>query len=430
MAQLPADAPKTKAQLSALEYKVKNKDVNAKYTLACCYLSGVDGVVPVSLKKGQKLLKEAADAGHGDACRVLYKLDPLKYMPYQEKALETYKKVGTAEACYHIADLYSADREQCVRWLKTAQLHGYDQAKSDLEAFYRMSNASSYEQWYKNIEPYDIAARAQKKEEVRQMAFDTVDSDIPQASKKKKDLFVVIIGNEKYEEVDNVEFAENDAAVFERYCRMTLGAQPNNIRSYQNLTFARIGSAIRDLKDKVDVNKGNLDVIFFYAGHGIPSEDGKQTYLLPVDADGKDLAACYPLAKLYDELGSLGAKSVVAFIDACFSGSSRNDVALAHNRAPHIRYKTAVPQRRTVVFSAASSGETAWQYKEKQHGLFTYYLLKKLQESKGDCTLGELAAYIESNVGNTSLDVNRKRQTPTVSPSMDIESTWRAFKLK
>lgn len=432
LAQLPPDAPKTQAQLSALEHRAKNNDVNAKYTLAYCYLNGMPGIVVSKPAKGKKMLKEAADAGHADACRLMFKLEPLKNMTYQEKALEAYKKIGTAEAIYKIADLYSVDREKCTRWLKTALQHGHGKAKADLQLYYRSmsTNGLSFEQWCNSLVPYDVSIREDKRVEMPMAVIDNVDSDIPQASKKNKDLFVVIIGNEQYDEVDNVEFAENDATVFERYCRLTLGAQPNNIRSYHNLTYARIGSAIRDMKDKVDVNKGQLDVIFFYAGHGIPSEDGKRTFLLPVDADGKDLSACYPLEKLYDELGNLGAKSVVAFIDACFSGSNRNDVALAHNRAPHMRYKTAVPQRKTVVFSAASSGETAWQYKEKQHGLFTYYLLKKLQETKGDCTLGELASYIESNVGNTSLDVNHKRQTPTVSPSMDIESTWKTFKLK
>ena len=431
-AQLPSEAPRTKAQLDALKFSASSGDVHKQYVLACCYLNGIDGLMSPKLKNGQKLLKQAADAGDADACKLMYKIDPIKNLRYKELAVDKYKSIQTGEAYYNIADLYSDDRNVCLRWLKTAMDYGNEKASKDMDRFYRQENAgehTSFEQWCDNIEPFAVTKKAIA-QPVIIAEQETVDTDIPQANKKNKDLFVVIIGNEQYDEVDDVEFAENDATVFERYCRLTLGAQPNNIRSYHNLTYARIGSAIRDMKDKVDVNKGQLDVIFFYAGHGIPSEDGKRTFLLPVDADGKDLSACYPLEKLYDELGNLGARSVVAFIDACFSGSNRNDVALAHNRAPHMRYKTAVPQRKTVVFSAASSGETAWQYKEKQHGLFTYYLLKKLQETKGDCTLGELASYIESNVGNTSLDVNHKRQTPTVSPSMDIESTWKTFKLK
>ncbi|WP_321436645.1 hypothetical protein [uncultured Bacteroides sp.] len=40
-----------------------------------------------------------------------------------------------------------------------------------------------------------------------------------------------------------------------------------------------------------------------------------------------------------------------------------------------------------VVFSTAQGDETAYPYKEKGHGLFAYFLLKKTQETKGAVTL-------------------------------------------
>lgn len=83
-----------------------------------------------------------------------------------------------------------------------------------------------------------------------------------------------------------------------------------------------------------------------------------------------------------------------------------------------------------VVFSAASGDETAYPYKEKGHGLFTYFLLKKLQESKGNCTLGELGEYIQTNVRQQSVVVNRKSQTPTVVPSANIANDWKNLKLR
>ena len=83
-----------------------------------------------------------------------------------------------------------------------------------------------------------------------------------------------------------------------------------------------------------------------------------------------------------------------------------------------------------VVFSAASGDETAYPYIEKEHGLFTYYFLKKLQESKGNVTLGELSDYISDQVGKKSIIINRKSQTPTVLPSSAVSSGWRNWKLK
>lgn len=81
-------------------------------------------------------------------------------------------------------------------------------------------------------------------------------------------------------------------------------------------------------------------------------------------------------------------------------------------------------------FSAASGEETALPYVEKNHGMFTYYLLKKLQESKGGATLRELSDYVIKNVKHQSNFVNNKPQTPTVRVSGRMESMWNSKKLR
>ena len=83
-----------------------------------------------------------------------------------------------------------------------------------------------------------------------------------------------------------------------------------------------------------------------------------------------------------------------------------------------------------IVFSAASGEETAMTYKEKGHGLFTYFLLKKLQESKGDVNYNELANYIQTNVKKESFLTNEKLQTPAVLVSNDAIGSWQELTLK
>ena len=87
------------------------------------------------------------------------------------------------------------------------------------------------------------------------------------------------------------------------------------------------------------------------------------------------------------------------------------------------------PQGNMVVFSAASKDETALPYQDQSHGLFTYYLLKKLQETGGDVTLGELAEYLRDNVRRQSVVVNRKSQTPSVNPSYLLKDSWQTIKV-
>ena len=135
-------------------------------------------------------------------------------------------------------------------------------------------------------------------------------------------------------------------------------------------------------------------------------------------------------ALLYGELSSLGAKSVVVFLDACFSGSKRGEGMIASARGVVISARNSTPRGNMVVFSAAQENETAYPYKEQGHGMFTYYLLKKLKDSKGETTLGDLADYITQSVKERSIVKNSKSQTPAVSASHALAGSWRDMKLK
>ena len=117
-------------------------------------------------------------------------------------------------------------------------------------------------------------------------------------------------------------------------------------------------------------------------------------------------------------------------MDACFSGSKRGEGMLASARGVAIKTKTQAPQGKMVVFSAAQGDETAYPFKDKEHGLFTYYLLKKLQETKGNVTYGELSTYLQTEVKRKSIVANSKSQTPTVTPSQSVANSWKNMKLK
>ena len=258
-----------------------------------------------------------------------------------------------------------------------------------------------------------------------------VDMDIPTAKSKAMHTFAVVICNEDYEIVASVPMAKNDGTIFAQYCSQTLGLPKENVRLYQNATLGTMLRAMQDIATIADVYKDEEDfnVIFYYAGHGIPNESTKDAYIMPVDADGKQTEGCYSLKRLYARLGDLGAKSVVVFLDACFSGAQRDGDMLASARSVAIKAKAEGPTGNMVVFSAASDDETALPYTDKQHGLFTYFLLKKLKESKGNVTLSELGDYITKNVKRQSTVVNHKPQTPSVVPSTNMMGTWSSLKL-
>ena len=274
--------------------------------------------------------------------------------------------------------------------------------------------------------PAHSSTPAPKKEETRA----DVDVNLPTTTINNDNTFAVIIANEHYQDVAPVPYANNDGAVFAEYCRQSLGLPATNVHLVKDATLNNMKREINWLKQVSDAYKGTARIIVYYAGHGIPDESTRNAYLLPVDGFGTDITTGYSLQSLYATLGALQAKSITVFLDACFSGSMRDGGMMASARGVAIKAKNNVPTGNMVVFSAASGEETAYPYKEKRHGLFTYYLLKKLQMSKGNMSLGDLQNYVADEVAKKSIVVNGKSQTPTVSASTNIGEGWKSWTLK
>lgn len=299
-------------------------------------------------------------------------------------------------------------------------------------------SASSYSndgsnEFLANLPPLEFDLKggtaAKKANSQLEVVDNALDINIPVTNEENKKTFAVIIGNENYERVTKVQYALNDAKVFASYCKKTLGLPKDNIRIYRDATYGTMLSALDDIKSIASAFEGDLNVIFYYAGHGVPSESDKTAYLLPVDASGQHTEVCLSTKRLYDTLDGLHAKRVLVFMDACFSGAQRGEGMLVSARGVALKVKQDAPKGNMVVFSAATGDETAYPYKEKGHGLFTYYLLKKLQDTKGDVTLGELSDYVNKEVRRQSVVINHKSQSPTVVPAAGM-SDWTSIKLK
>jgi hypothetical protein len=67
-------------------------------------------------------------------------------------------------------------------------------------------------------------------------------------------------------------------------------------------------------------------------------------------------------------------------------------------------------------------------YRDKQHGFFTYFLLKKLKESRGEATYQELFDYVQRSVGKESGLIS-KPQTPEVQVSPSVREVWKKWRV-
>jgi len=278
--------------------------------------------------------------------------------------------------------------------------------------------------------PQPTTSNKPQQNNMQQQSKSEVDVNIPVTNAVNDKTFVAIIANENYQRESNVDFAKNDGEMFMKYCMQTLGIPEKNIRFAADATLNNIRAEVNWLSKIADAFSGEATIIFYYAGHGVPDESSKSAYLLPIDGYGSDIQTGYKIEDLYHKLGSMPAKKIIVFMDACFSGSQRGSDMLASARGVAIKANTGKPTGNMIVFSASQGDETAFPFYEKGHGMFTFFLLKKLQESKGEATLGELSEFIATNVRQQSIINNNKSQTPNVTPSSDIGEKWKGMKLK
>lgn len=256
-----------------------------------------------------------------------------------------------------------------------------------------------------------------------------VDMNIPVSEIKRPNTFVVIIANENYDNESRVDFAYNDGQAFREYCTKTLGVPAENIHFRPDATLNHMKFEVGWLKT---VTKAFPDakVLFYYAGHGMPDAYSRESFLLPVDGYDTDLGMTgYKLSELYSSLGELPAQSVLVMLDACFSGVDRGGRSMTNVRAAKVTLKKDRPAGNVVVFSATSGQQVAYPYSDQSHGMFTYFLLKKLQESHGNVNYGELFDYVSTNVAQRVSVVNNTEQTPTVMPAPVVASSWKNLTL-
>ena len=82
-----------------------------------------------------------------------------------------------------------------------------------------------------------------------------------------------------------------------------------------------------------------------------------------------------------------------------------------------------------VVFASSTGTESSGVYRDKQHGFFTYFLLRKIQESKGNVSYGELGEYIRKEVSRETVLSTEKIQTPSIQASEQVRNVWEEWKI-
>ena len=245
----------------------------------------------------------------------------------------------------------------------------------------------------------------------------TIVSDVDTPGYQNREIadnFALVIGIEKYSALPQADFAERDAASVRRHL-LAMGYPDRNVILLTGKD-AGLAGIEKYAESWLPRNTTEASKVFVYfSGHGAPSAESGQAYLVPWDGDPQFLeATAYPLKRLYERLGQLKAKSVIVAMDACFSGAGGRSV-MAPGTRPLVG-KTDVGVGRSdklTILAAAGPEEITGGDDSQGHGIFTYYLLKALAAKQGQATAQGVFDFLSPKVRDAARRQNRE-QTPQI----------------
>lgn len=228
--------------------------------------------------------------------------------------------------------------------------------------------------------------------------------------------YAVVIGVEHYSEsLPSALYADRDAETMRRYLR-ALGYKDRNVRFLEDeqATYSQIKAMIVTwLRNQTSTDPG-ATVYVYYSGHGAPDPASGDAYILPSDGDPQYLKdTAYSLKSLSQDLAALPAKNVLVALDCCFSGAGGRSVMAGGARSVLVRLDPGLWSASDMgATTAAGRTQIAGPIDSQRHGLFTFYLLKGLQEKRGRISLKALYDYAKPRVEKTALRDDNRHQTP------------------
>jgi hypothetical protein len=228
----------------------------------------------------------------------------------------------------------------------------------------------------------------------------------PQFSNFYDHSYALVIGINKYENVEQLKYATNDAKSVAGVLQNNFGFDPGNVTVLLDEKAQR--EDIMLAFDRLRRNSKKDDRVFvFFAGHGmtIPTPDGRQKgYILPCDADKNDLFTTAISTDQLNEISqAIAAKHLFFVMDACYGGLIFSRAAAVSPSAEDYM-KVMSTRKARKALTAGGQDQTVVDTGPGGHSVFTYYLINGLTTGAADLngdgiiTSSELDAYISPRV--------------------------------
>jgi hypothetical protein len=262
----------------------------------------------------------------------------------------------------------------------------------------------------------------------------------PAPAPPKGERWAVVIGVGRYEGagIPQLRYTVADAEAIHQVLTGPLGFKRENVllltdKSERKPTIRNIRWALGTFLSRSA--RRDDTVVIFFAGHGAPEvdprgleRDGLAKYLIPADADPDDLySTAFPMDELLNIFLRIEAERVVAFLDACYSGTAGGRTfaskATRAGQLDDLFLERLTRSKGRAIITASRPSEVSIELPDLSHGVFTYYLIEGLRGAgdlnrDGIVTLQELYEYLEQQVSRKSRAVGGN-QHPVMKGEME-----------
>ena len=232
--------------------------------------------------------------------------------------------------------------------------------------------------------------------------------------------WAITIGINQYHNLQSLRFAQQDADAMRDFFLQDINFE--QVYHFTNTspaiepvsgppiasqpTFGTLRRFLRSRFEQPFLEAGD-NFWFFFAGHGIRSED--RDYLMPLDVDPGDVeATAIPVSYVTERLRRCGADNVILLVDACRSQGRRTGLGVGGE-----------PQQGVVSLFSCSPQESSYEIEQIGQGAFTRVLLEGLRlQGEGNCaTVERLCHYLSYQVPL----LNRRYEKPMQKPYAVVE---------
>ncbi len=249
--------------------------------------------------------------------------------------------------------------------------------------------------------------------------------------------WALVVGVSKYRnsgknELDNLEFADDDAEDF-RKILIKQGWKDNRIKflTDKDATKKNIEEALAGWLTKV--NSNDL-LVLFWSGHGYPDPgDTRRVYFACYDTELNKPYTGWRMDKVIDFIKERNPRNVLVMVDSCHAGKL---ITRSSEKGISVRpYLSQLQERKKIppgwiYFVSAAPDRKSIENRAWSNGAFSYCLVNGLSgeadaDRDGEVTMLELKSYMASAMPEETLKVLGAARHPIIISNSADHDIWR-----